>query len=242
MSFACDGLLIVIILFTVFTGWSKGFIRSITGLLKGAAAAVAAYAFTPTLSTIVNERFIRTPLTNGIFETLRGLAFDTETDLYNLDRLAADLPEPLVSILERYNINIPDFTGGIAGLTSVTEETVRNCSAAIAEPTSSVLSSVLSFIVIFLGVFLALSLITALLDLIFRLPVLNGANKTLGLLLGAVEAFFLVSVMSILLADLVTSLGSIEPDLFGADVIDHTILCKFFATHSPLDIIRDVLI
>ncbi len=242
MSFACDGLLIGIILFTVFNGWSKGFIKSITGLLKGGVSALAAYAFTPTLSPILNERFILKPITDGIFETLRGLAFDTQTDMYNLDRLAADLPEPLVSILQRYNINIPDFSGGIDGLTAVTEDVVYQCANAIAAPTASILSSVVAFIAIFVGVLLGLSLVTFLLDLIFRLPVLSSANKLLGVLLGAAEALLLVSVTSILLSSLVTSLGSIEPDLFGSDVIDHTLICKFFAEHNPLQRIYNVLV
>ncbi len=247
MSFACDGLLIAIILFTVFNGWSKGFIKSITGLLKGGASAIAAYAFTPTLSAIVNERFILTPLTDGIFETLRGFAYDTAVSteaqtVYNLDRLAGNLPADLVSILQRYNIDVPHFSTGIEGLTSVSEDVVRRCAEAIAAPTASILSSVLSFIVIFVGVFLALSLVTSLLDFIFRLPVLNAANKFLGLILGIAEALLITSVMSILISTLVTSLGSLEPDLFGPHVINNTLICKFLAEHNPLKQIYNVLV
>jgi len=241
VSFACDGLLIGIILFTVICGWSRGFIKSFMGLVKGIASAIAAYAYTPLLSNWLNENHILKPITDGIFETLKGLAFDTATDLYNLDRLAADLPAPLVSILERYNVSIPDFATGMPGLTGVSEEVVYDCSVAIATPTAALLSAALAFAAIFIGVFAVLSFLTGLLDMIFHLPVLNAANKALGFLFGAVEAFFLVSVMSILLSALVTSLGSIEPNLFGAEVIDHTILCKFFIEHNPLDRIYDVL-
>lgn len=241
MSFACDGLLIGIILFTILCGWSKGFIKSFMGLIKGIASAIAAYAYTPVLSTYLNDNYIMEKITAGINETLRSLAFDTATDLYDLDRLAADLPEPLVSILERYNVNISEFTSGATGLTGVSEETVYDCSVAIATPTASLLSSALSFAAIFIGVFLALSLLTGLLDLIFHMPVLNAANKLFGLVFGAVEAFFIVSVMSILLSALVTSLGSIEPDLFGAEVIENTVICKFFVEHNPLQRIYDVL-
>jgi len=170
------------------------------------------------------------------------IAFDTSTDLYDLDRLALELPRELVSILERYNVNIPDFSSGITGLTSVTEDVVYKCASAIASSTASILSSALAFIIIFLCGYAALSLIAALLDLIFHMPILNAANKLFGLVFGAAEAFFLVAVMSILLSTLVTSLGSIEPDLFGAEVIDHTVICRFFVEHNPLKRIYDVLI
>lgn len=242
MSFACDGILIGIILFAVIRGWSKGFIKSFMGLAKGIASAVAAYAYTPALGAYLNDNFIMEKITAGIHETLKSLAFDTTTDLYNLDRLAVDLPEPLVSILERYNVELPDFISGATGLSGVSEQTVRDCSAAIAAPTASLLSSALAFALLFIGVFFALSLLTGLLDLIFHMPVLNAANRTLGLLFGAAEAFFLVSIASILLSSLIASLGSLEPGLFGADVVDQTIICKFFVEHNPLGKIYDVLL
>ncbi len=242
MSFACDIILIGIALFTLYSGWSKGFIKSVMGLVKGVVSAIAAYAYTPLLSTIFNDRWIRKPLTDGIFETLRSLALDTETDLYNLDRLAIDLPDPLVSILERYNVSISDFTSGISGMEQVTEDVVYRCAASIAESTAALLSSALAFVVIFLGVFLVLSILTVLLDLIFRMPVLSTANKLFGIIFGAAEAFLLLSVVSVLLAALVTSLGSIEPDLFGADVIEHSVICRFFAEHNPIKQIYDVLV
>lgn len=242
MSFACDIILILIAGFTLYSGWAKGFIKSAMGLVKGIAAAVAAYAYTPLLSKFLYDNWILKPLTNGIFETLRSLALDTTTDLYNLDRLAVDLPQPLVSILERYNISIPDFSSGMAGLSGVTEDIVFDCAASIAEPTASLLSSALAFIVLFIGVFLVLSLVTALLDLIFRLPVLSSANKLFGLLFGAAEALLLVSVMSILLSALVSALGAVDPNLFGESVIEHTVICKFFAEHNPIKQIYDVLV
>lgn len=242
MSFACDAILIVIALLTLYKGWAKGFIKSAMGLVKGIAAAIAAYAYTPMLSQYFNTNWIAKPLTNGIFETLRSLAFDTQTDLYNLDRLALDLPQPLLSILERYNINILDFSADTEGLSQVTEDIVYQCAQSIAAPTASLLSSALAFVLLFVGVYLVLSLITALLDLIFRLPVLKTANKLFGIVFGAAEAFLLVSVMSILLSALVTSLGAIEPNLFGASVIEHTVICKFFAEHNPIKQIYDVLV
>jgi len=241
VSLVCDGILIAIILFTVLCGWSKGFIKSFMGLIKGAASAFAAYAYTPVLSKYLHDNFIIEKLTEGINDTLSSLALDTTTDLYNLDRLAADLPAPLVSILERYNINLSDFTSNAAGLTDVSEDVVYQCSSAIASPTASMLASAAAFTLIFIGVFAAISLITGFLNLIFRMPVLNAANKFLGFVFGAAEALLIVSVMSILLSALVSALGAIDPQLFGADIIENTTICKFFVEHNPLGRIYDVL-
>ncbi|MBE6599571.1 MAG: CvpA family protein [Ruminococcaceae bacterium] len=247
MNFACDIILIGIACFTLFSAWSKGFIRSFMGLAKGIAAGFAAYAYTPKLGAYLNDRLVLEPLAENIGKTLRSLSLDTKlsvdfgSDIYNLDRLAADLPEPLVSILERYNIDPADFSSAVTGLEQVTEDIVNNFASGIASPTAAILSNALAFAAIFLGVFIALSIITSLLDLIFRMPVLNTANKFFGVLLGAAEAFLLISITSIILNELVCALGSVSPDLFGPDVIEHTVICKFFVELNPIGQIYNVL-
>ena len=153
-----------------------------------------------------------------------------------------NLPPELTSVLERYNVSVPDFLTGTAGLTDVTEDVVYRCAESIAGTTASLLSSALAFIAIFVGVIIVLSIIAYFLDMVFHLPVLKTANKVLGILFGAAEALLLVSVISILLSALVTALGSVDPDLFGEAVIEHTIICKFFAEHNPIKQIYDVLV
>jgi len=241
MSLAIDAVILFAAVFIIWAGTSKGFIRSVMGLISAGASLFAAYAYAPVLAVYVKEKFLTGRIADGIAETLRSLAFDTSTDLYDMDRLAADLPEPFIGILDRYGINIAEFSYKLRGLTGCDENAVYNFAEEIADPTSSVLASVISFIVIFIGVFIALSLVTSLLDLIFRLPILKSANMVLGFLFGCAEAAVVAFVLAVVLSVLVTALGSIDPAMFGEDVVGETMICAKLLELEPVERINEIL-
>lgn len=204
------------------------------GLLSAVASVFVAYAYTPVLSSYIKNKYLIGKITEGINETLKSLSFDTETELYNLDKLAAELPEPFTGILERYGIEIDSFAKKLVGMTSCGENTIYNISEEIADPTAEMIASALSFIIIFIAVFLVLAIVTSLLDLIFKLPVLKTANMFFGFVFGALEAVVFVSALALLASVLVTAMGSIDPDLFGKKAIDETIICKYLIEHNIL--------
>lgn len=241
MSLAIDAVILFTAVFIVWAGTSKGFVRSVMGLISTIASLFAAYAYTPVLANYIKDKYLIDRIAAGIDETLQSLAFDTSTDLYNLDRLAEDLPEPFTGILERYGIEIDTFAEKLRGLTGCGENTVYNFASEIAAPTSSILASVISFIVLFIGVFLVLCILTALIDVIFKLPVLKSANMLLGFVFGAVEAIAVAFVLATLLSVLVTALGSIDPTLFGADVVEDTMICSRLLEHNMVEKILDVI-
>ncbi len=241
MSLALDAVILFTAVFIIWAGTSKGFVRSVMGLISTVASFFLAYAYTPVLSAYIKEKYLIDGIAKGIDETLKSLAFDTSTDLYDLDRLANDLPEPFTGILERYSIDISEFAEKLRGLTGCSADTVYNFAEEIADPTSSVLAAAISFILIFIAAFIALSIITALLDLIFRLPVLNTANMLLGFVFGAVEAVTIAIVLATVLSVLVTSLGSIDPSMFGADVVEDTMICKKLLEFNVIDKVLEAI-
>ena len=86
-----------------------------------------------------------------------------------------------------------------------------------------------------------LSLLTAVLNLIFKLPVLSQANSVLGMAFGAVEAVLFAFVLATVLASLVSSLGSIDPSLFGKDVVEDTRICRYLIAHNPIKEISSII-
>ncbi len=241
MTLAIDAILIFTAVLCIWAGTRKGFVRSVMGLISTLVASVAAYAFTPVLAAYIRDRYLIGRITNGIYETLHSLALDTTTDLFNLDRVASDLPEPFTAILSRYRVDLSAVTEKMRGLTAVSEDAVRSVSADIAAPTANALASAISFLILFLGAFLALSLFTLLLDALFRLPVLKGANTFLGFLFGVFEAAVMVSVLAIVFSVLTEALGAFDPVLFGADTVDRTVVCSFLLKFNLFDRIRAVL-
>ncbi len=237
MSLAIDAVILLGAVLIIWNGARRGFIRSVMSLVGGVASFIAAYAYSPVLAVHIKEKFLLGSITENIESTLRSLALDTNTDKYNLDRLAADLPKAFTDILERYNIDIGSFAEKLRGLTGCEGDVVHGFAEDIAMPTADIIASVLAFIVILFGALIAIAILTGLLDLIFRLPVLKSANRFLGFLFGAGEAVLFAFVVATLMSVLVTSLGSIEPSLFGESAINETIICKWLVEHNPIGIL-----
>lgn len=242
MSLAIDAIILFSGIFIIWFGTSRGFVRSIMGLISTAASLLCAYAFTPKLAAFINSRFISERITSGLDETLKSLALDTTTDLYNLDRLAEDLPEPFTSILERYNISVSSFCDKIKGITGCGENTIHGIAEDIAAPTSNALSSGIAFLLLFIGSFIALSILTIIIDSVFNMPVLKPANMFLGFTVGVIEAFLFGIALSVVFSVIVSTLGAINPSWFGEGVIEKTYICSTLLKINILDIIRNVLV
>lgn len=227
MSLLLDGLILCCALYCVLSGVRKGFIRSAIGLVKGIVSLLAAWAYTPVVQESIKENYIIGQIASGINETLCSLALNLETQTYDLSRVAADLPEAYTSILTRYGIDIPSFSAKLAEVTQADEGMIAAYSAEIADPCATMVASAVAFMLLFLAVYVALSLVAWFGDVIFHLPILSEANHFAGFLLGCVEAIFFSCIIAIAGGSLIEALGPIDPNLFGASVIENTILCKW---------------
>ncbi len=241
MSLALDAIILFTAVVMIWSGAHKGFIRSVMGFFGVIVAAIAAYAYTPVFSAYIKETFLLKPITDGIHETLKSFSYDINTDLYNLDRLAEDIDHSFIGLLERYNVAVDSFLENIRGMTACSEGVVRGFAEEIAAPTASIISSTIAFIVLFVGIALVISILSSLLDFLFNLPVLKTANTLLGLLFGVAEAAFSVIVLASVLSVLVTGLGSIDPSLFGADVVENTTICKKILEFNAFESLKTIL-
>ena len=241
MSLAIDAIILIAAVIIIIVAAKKGLIRAVMGLVTSVASLILAYAYTPVLAGYIREKFLIDRITGNINETLKGWSLDTASDLYNLDRLVTSDNTDFASILNRYGVSIDKIADRLRGLVGVGETEVHSVAEEIASPTSTVLASVLAFLAIFIAAFLVLTLITKILNAIFKLPVLSGFNKVLGVLFGVVEAVFVAYILSIALSALVGALGAISPDLFGPDTVNNTIICRFFVEHNPFTWISDFL-
>ncbi len=242
MSLVLDGLIIAVALCCVVSGVRQGFVRSLIGLVKGIASLLAAWAYTPVLSEPIKDNYIIRRIAEGIAETLRSLALNLDTNTYDLAKVAADLPEAYTSILERYGIDLTEFTAKIAHITEANEEIIYDYSALIADPCATVIASIVAFGALFLGVWLALSFAAWVVDLIFHLPVLAEANRFAGLIFGAIEAVFFAWIIANVGGSLVTALGPIDTGLFGSHVVDNTVICKFILQNNVFTSITNMLL
>lgn len=241
MSLLLDAIILFFVICIVWSAARRGFVRAFMNLLSTVASLIVAYVYTPTLAAIIDEKLILSPITGDIHATLRSISLNPNTMLFDLGKLADDVPAPLVNMLDRYNVDLNEFIDKIRGLVDCPEETVYGFAEEIATPVSSVISAALAFIIILIGASIVLKLITELLDYIFMLPALKSANTVLGIVFGVIEGAAVACVLAMALSNLVQIMGAIDPNLFGADVLDNTLICKHLDNFEIFSKIREVL-
>ena len=241
MSLALDAIILFTVIFIIWAGARRGFVRSVMSIFTAFASLVAAYAYTPMLSVYINEKLILEPITGDIHATLISLSRNPATDSFDLGTVATKVPQPLVDILDRYNVNLNEFLDKISGLMGVDEETVYGFAEEIAAPTANIISAVIAFVVLFFAVSIVLKLLTGIIDMIFKLPVLKAANTVLGVIFSVAEAALVVCALAVALTSLVETMGSIDPELFGADVVEKTLICRHIDDIGIFSRIGDIL-
>lgn len=240
MSFFIDALLIAICVITVIVGTKRGFVKTLMSLVSTVIAFICSYTFTPALAEFLQNKFFLAPVADSIAKTIRSLVPAADGQ-FDVGLLFEDMPQTLATILERYNIDPAALQNTAETVSGQGGDAVQAMADAIALPIVSTVSAAVAFMGIFIIVSVALAIVTAIINSIFKLPVLKSANTLLGFLMSVAIAFIILFVYSSVVSSLVISLGSISPQLFGSDVIDKTLIVKFFSTHDFLSLVNNLL-
>ncbi len=242
MGIVIDAIILIICVIIIIRGIKAGFIKSVMGLLKGVVSFIAAYAFTPLLGGLIKDRFILPSLSGNIADTIRSVVRDAESvdAVSKIISGAGNAVNNIGSIMERYGATAEDVADAAAA-SPTKEAAVKAAADTIADPVAGTIANCIAFILIFIAVFLVLVLLTHILDSIFHLPVLNTANKVLGLVFGILEAFLFAYVLSNIAGFTISALESVDPNVFGQKVIDGSFIMKFFIKIDLLKLISGVL-
>lgn len=249
MSLLLDAIIVFSVIYIIWAAARRGFVRSVMNLLSTFASMIVAYAYTPKLAALINEKMIVSRMSDNIFTSLKEWAKDIHAlqyegeVVYNFDLLLENevSRKGFVDILNRYRINVEEFIEKVTGLINCPEETIRAFADEIVSPTASVISLVIAFIALFLVSAIVLKLIAELLDYIFMIPALKSANTALGVVFGIAEAVVVACVLALVLTVLVDVMGAIDPGMFGADVVDKTLICKNINDIDLLSKLRDLI-
>ena len=211
-----DVILLIIAAICMIGGYRKGFIRSVMNLVTAAVSFLAAYALTPKLAEYISDKFIMNMISGDIKDTLDSL---TSVNGGDLAKLFADMPEALSNMLARYNCDASIATAA---------DTSDGLARVIASPAVNMISTAIAFLIIFIVAVIVMKILTLILDSVFKLPLLNGANKMLGLVFGAVTAIIIIWAVSVFGGSLISALGSVAPEYFGDKVIEDSMVLQFF--------------
>lgn len=242
MSIVLDIVLVVIAAVCIISGYRRGFFKTVMGLVSGIASLLAAYSFSPALSAWIYEKFMLNSLSGGLCTTFSSIAetgADAASKVYDLTKLLDS--QQFLDVISRYGADRDKVESLIDGIGVGGEDAVRRVSDAVAAPVAQTVSDIIAFIAVFAVTLIALKIITHFIGLLFKLPVLHGLDKTLGLVFGCLCALFFVWVFAMVAAAAVTALSSAYPATFSENILENSFLLKFFAKYNVIGEISDAL-
>jgi len=217
MSFFIDLIIIAVFVVSIILGWRRGFVRSITGVVSIAGAVAATYfLYTPVSRFFYDKIFLNniTGYVQSAFDRDIGATGKSVSDLFS------ELPEFFTNFLNRFSTQ----AAAEEYYRSNPDSTSAELSRFLAEPIASTVSKVVAVVALFFVSFIIFKLLTALLDKVVKLPLLNGVNRALGLVFGALVGISVVWVLSIAVHALLPQLVSLYPTAFKDSTFDNTVI------------------
>lgn len=219
MHIAVDIILLAVFVITVLNGYRRGFIKTAFGLVGIFVALWAASAFSSQLGSVMDDAFIHDAveetITSSLTEAFEDGGADKVTEIISEFAPTKEIENRLT---ETY------MQKGRESIEAISDE--------LSERVSSALGNAIAFFVIFLIAYIVVKLASFILDKFFRLPILNAANRWLGILMGMVTAVLLLMVISRSFECVLPWLNKTYTHLFPSDLADKTVLYGFFCRYN----------
>lgn len=237
-----DVIVIAVMAASIIYGYKNGFVKSLMSLASGVVAVFVAYTFTPMLSTWLNVKFILGAISKGIAETFASAAKAAGEAagevVYDLTKMFEN-PQ-INTIIERFGSDSDSIKALTDGSEIVSYEIIESMATKVAGPVASTVSTVAAFFILFIASTLVLKIATAIIAGVFKLPVLKSMDKALGILSGVVGAVVLGWAISLAFEVALSALVTVAPDLVSENTFNNTIIVKFFAENSFIDLFSKI--
>ncbi len=231
-----DVIVAAILVFFMVRGCKKGFIKSCLGLVVTLVSIIITINFYAPAGELIRDTVVYENLKNNLKATVENHIGSTD-DADTVSRLFADAAEKLPEfnkLLKSFNVDGEKVAEDIDdAIKSGKEVSVDVICENIVEEAAVFISNAAAIIVVFLVSVLVLNLVILLLDFIFKLPVLNFANRVLGLLVGTAKGFFFACVIVAAIRVALPYLDGSGIKLTEAD-IERTVLFSVVDSINPL--------
>lgn len=216
LSYAADIAAALLIIVSFVNGAKKGFIKSVWKL----AAWILTIVLTMAFLTPAYEYAKTLPVRNTIKESITvRLSEKASSEIVSPEEAAADRGLGLPVFLEK---NL-DFSA----LTQKTEESIDAVLEGIAEDLTDIILKIAVFVILFLAIRLLLWIAFHLLDLTSKLPVIKGANKLLGGVMGLISMLFVIYIVCAFVSFFASGNEVVE-------VINSSYIVKYFYNNNIL--------
>jgi uncharacterized membrane protein required for colicin V production len=221
------GAVVLVLVGYAIKGRQVGFIKTVFAIFSIVISLVLSIGLSPYISKTLqnNEKFYNL-VNEKISEGLKLEDTDTKESKETQAIEALTLPMSLKDALIENNnsevykaLAIKSFDGYVSGYLTV------------------IVINAISFIITYLVIKIALTVLSRLLDIISKLPILNGLNKTAGLIVGLLQGLVVIWVLCIVLTVFGTS--KIGQELFQL-VNESAVLSSIYNNNLLLHVITNI--
>lgn len=264
MNIILDLLVVGIFAGSIIVGFSRGFIRSVMGLLSGILALVLAFVFTPMLAGVVDEHIVH-PALSGFVEDRLVSVSPSESPDDGIEEMIDEKPSAFRELLDSFGISVSELENALFGgdktaeTGAATDEAVtgdeapvtgektekgvvgsllQNAADVISSKLSGIISSILAFIVVYIVALILLRIITFLLEGLLSVGPLKTSDKILGALFGLVTGAVSCVAICTVVANLLPYLANSDNAFFANITSEKTMLFKYF---SDINFIKEFI-
>ncbi len=228
-----DLLLVVMMLYGIFMGYKRGFVRVIFRKFRWLTTLVLSLLLARPIGGLLRERLFLAPVSEKLRSVLTE-ALGDEIIGATAQELTEQVPLVLRGLLNLLGIDFEQMAleSGMTGA-----ELLEYLVEMIASPVAMVIGVIVAFFALFILLRLCLGMVASLVSLIFRAPGLRTVNRLLGVVFGGFFAFLTVWFTVTVLNIAFEALAAGDIAFFAGYDIEDTLLAKYFNQFRPLDFI-----
>ena len=219
MFIVLDIILVAVFALFVFTAMKKGFVLSLLEFLAVILSFVLAFSLSPVLAQAAYDGFVEEKLVESV-ESEIDENFSLEGANEQAEVLLDAIPDYMVSFAESFGVSVSDIKRDIADENFSNQNIAIGLVDKIAQPIATGALTVVCFMVIAAVLLFILKIAARMIAKIFKLPIINTANKLLGGILGAFKGIAVV----IFICTILTALFSAGDNEIAKAVNDSLII------------------
>ena len=227
LEYAVDLLYMILAVVTVAIFTKRGFIESVFRFGRSITAGVICYFAGPHVSKLIYDKLIYRGIVDFVSEKVEQFLINAVGSV-DVQSLIDGLPFFVKQLVDRESMEAK-YGNAVGNFEAVAHDFAET----VSQPLASLLSNLIAYVLVFLASMLLLFILFKVLDGIFKLPILNAINKTLGFIFGVLATCLLLAAITFLLGVLVGILGSTST---LKQLIEMSHLFRFFNNLSIFDL------
>lgn len=233
LAIILDIVAVVLVVLCICWGYRAGFVKTAVKLLGFLLALLLAWGLSGPIADGMYDMFVRNSVQTTLNENL--MAIDSPEDIEEGLRQTLDsLPDVVTNLMQNWGLGTTEEMASSVSntLAETSQSAAEVIEGDIIRPLVTVLLRLLCLIILVILLLILVNILAAVIDKIFKLPVLRTLNGLGGAVLGAAQGALIVLVLVTVLQAVG---GAVEPgSIFSPQIVEQTYIIKHIAAINPL--------